>query len=100
MSDSRFTIEGLKSDFDSPEKNLWAAVLSQAITDFHKTGKNGDETPTAKSARLWIFSERQDYFGSFINLCHLFDIDPARVRKKLLSDDCNVRPYGSGRQRL
>lgn len=85
MRDRSFPLEGLKDDYSSPEKNLWAQVLLYGITDFlDDETKDGKETARARKARLWIFSDRTDHFGSFINLCHLFDLDPARVRKRLL----------------
>jgi hypothetical protein len=59
-----------------PHRNLWAAVLQQAIEDVaKKNGKSG-------TAREWFESSR-DGVGSFLWVCGVLDFDPEQIGKKL-----------------
>lgn len=55
----------------SPEKSLWAAVLSRAIRDSikYKTEKDG------RSARRWINNHLRTDFRSFRWVCEVLDIE-------------------------
>jgi len=58
-------------------KSLWAAVLQQAIED--ALNHNGYYT-RSKEAMTWLRC-KNDGVGSFLWICHLFDLNPECVRK-------------------
>ena len=69
------------TDFEGVKKNeyfLWAAVLEQAILDL-----NEPEYSIRHSALQWIKS-RDEHFSSFVFCCLLLDLDPNKVRNKIL----------------
>ena len=68
-------------------RDLWAAVLHQAIddavsdsTDLRATGTNATAAECL-SARRWIASDRL-LFNSFVSLCGILELDPGSVRKE------------------
>jgi hypothetical protein len=60
--------------WDSPEKHLWYTVLFDGIQGSLR-GNVWD--------RDWIRSEAHDRLNTFVCLCELFQVDPARVRRVL-----------------
>jgi hypothetical protein len=55
-------------------RNLWAAVLKQAIKDAKQDLKNSLTSPG-----LWFYSDSQA-IGSFLWICGVLNIDPDSVR--------------------
>jgi hypothetical protein len=55
-------------------RNLWAAVLKQAIKDAQQNVKGALTSP-----QLWFESESQTV-GSFLWICSALNIDPDSVR--------------------
>lgn len=55
-------------------RNLWAAVLKQAIKDAKNTLNNSLTSPG-----LW-FSSRSHEIGSFLWICGILNVDPESVR--------------------
>ena len=69
-------------------RDLWAAVLHQAIddavsdsTDMRATGTKATAAECL-SARRWIASDRW-LFNSFVALCDMLELDPGRVRAEV-----------------
>jgi len=69
-------------------KDLWAAVLHQAIddaisdsTDIHATSTKPTATECL-SARRWIASDRW-LFNSFRGVCDMLELDFGRVRQEI-----------------
>ena len=62
-----------------PEVSLWAAVFQLGVADYFLSEKNPDQ----RKAKSWLLSDRTDHFGSFVNLCRMFGLDPVEVRKVL-----------------
>ena len=60
-------------------RNLWAAVLKQAIKDSRQCSKDSFNNP-----RLWFISESQEV-GSFLWICAVLNIDP-----ELIGSHCKV----------
>ena len=69
-------------------RDLWAAVLHQAIddavsdsTDLRATGTKATAAECL-SARRWIASDRW-LFNSFRGVCDMLELDPGRVRQEI-----------------
>ena len=75
-----------------PELSLWSSILELAIIDY--TSKYYSER---ESASAWIFSDDKNRITSFDSVCELFDINPNRLRKKLLDDPMAIRNRMSGK---
>ena len=63
------------------EKQLWCAVIRQALDDVTWTTPYGEHAASAEHARVqaraWLMSNSRD----FKEVCYLAGFDPARVRK-------------------
>jgi len=67
-----------------PEKDLWAAVLMQAIEDLAKyNAGSASKRYLANASREWIESQEIGV-GSFSWVCFSWDIDPIAARENLL----------------
>jgi len=55
-------------------KNLWSAVLKQAIKDANQNTKYPFNNP-----RLW-FQSKNHTVGSFLWICNILNIDPESIR--------------------
>lgn len=69
-------ISYVKSCSNGACKSLWGAVLEQAIEDA-LNGKGYDER---KEAMRWLRC-KNDGVGTFLWICHLFDLNPECVRE-------------------
>ncbi|MBF0463396.1 MAG: hypothetical protein HQL87_18705 [Magnetococcales bacterium] len=70
----------------TPETRLWAAVLRQAVDDL-------EHSDTRLDAKLWLESD-DDEPGSFVFVATVLDVDPRRLRKRILQiDKANRRQY-------
>ena len=78
---------------NSPEKNLWAAVLLQAFVDLEVlTFGNLTKSSLARGqGEAWIKSNRNDYIGSFLYVCDVLDLDPEFVRAKFVKAQERVK---------
>jgi hypothetical protein len=70
------------------EVNLWVAVLQQAAAD--ASGRDLDQPWRRREALDWFFSGAETV-GSFRWIAHSFNLNPARLREKLL-----IRSQASG----
>lgn len=72
------------------ERELWSAVLGQAIEDLtdSRAGSEG------YSARLWFESDNHEP-GSFLWICDHLELEASSIRRGVLE-----RPSTSGRLRL
>jgi hypothetical protein len=62
-------------------KNLWAAVLEQAIQDAQceiASYKDKVEYIFSRNALEWFYSDGRE-IGSFLWICNILDIDPKSV---------------------
>ena len=75
-------------------KFLWALVLVTAYEDAIEVNSSTDQRDTA-SARAWIMNNDHKNFNSFLNICQIFDLDPSKIRKQMISKiyDVNKKPY-------
>jgi len=73
----------------SRARGLWAAVMQGAVSDV--LGKNSTtkgrnrsvvNTELARSARMWFASDERGV-GTFLWICGLLELDPAKVRARL-----------------
>lgn len=62
-------------------KNLWKAVLSQAVKDI--SSKN---VRINRAAKYW-FTRKNDNCGTFIWICLVLNYDANTLRKKLLKHE-------------
>ena len=89
---------------ESPERTLWAAVLTQALEDLHSDmGLHGNQTGKSARARLrarlrtraevrsWV-TARCTSVGSFSWVCEVLHLDAALLRAAL------AEPAGVGSQ--
>ena len=69
-----------------PECQLLWAVLEEAISTYMKyataTSRRGQRF--FSEAEDWIFQNNSHWLFSFINICHILDIDPSYLRTGLL----------------
>lgn len=67
------------------EVALMRAVLEDAIECFQKQSrKNGRRAHRlAREAEEWLFKDDQQWPFSFLNICHVLDIDPGYIRRGL-----------------
>ena len=72
---------------------LWAAVLLQAVKDFHDAGESSQAYCNKRNAIVWIESPSED-FGSFLWICDLFSLDAGLVRARIKREDCGLTPIG------
>lgn len=75
-----------------PERDLWAAVMCQAIDDMFYDGRAADSVVARRNAVAWIKSPGRNV-GSFDWVCRVFDLNPTRARTKLLSIQTLPRIY-------
>lgn len=70
-----------------PEKKLMLAVLQDAIDCFRKNVFSNREKKNElfHEAEAWILDDDDSDLFSFENICEVFDIDPAYLRKGLMS---------------
>ena len=61
-------------DMEQKYRNLWAAVLKQAIKDANQNTKNPLNNPY-----LWFHSDSHAV-GSFLWICNILNIDPESIR--------------------
>jgi hypothetical protein len=79
-------------------KNLWAAVLEQAIQDAQcemASNKENVEYIFTRNALEWFYGEGRE-IGSFLWICNILDIDPKSVLA-LFINKSNVK-IGQSRQ--
>ena len=60
---------------DAPYRNLWAAVLEQAVKDVLQCTASLDRERTLS----WFESKRKDV-GSFLWICNVLDLNPETIR--------------------
>jgi len=74
-----------------PQKNVWAAVLIQAIDDLNvksipqESEKSQNDKEYLKNQANAYFKSKRMSMGSFVWICELFDIDPDVARKAILN---------------
>lgn len=62
------------------------AILSDAIDCFlAKQGGAAERKKLHREAAAWIFSDDPTWTFSFVNVCDALEIDPSRLRQRLLS---------------
>ncbi len=59
-------------------RNLWAAVLEQAIYDLKRTH-------TKKAAREWFYADTNSEISSFIWICKVLNVLPNKTRELIIS---------------
>lgn len=72
---------------------LWAAVLLQAVKDFHHAGESSQAYWNKRNAMVWIESPSED-FGSFLWICDLLSLDAGLVRARINCGDFELTPIG------
>lgn len=76
----------MENEYNTPEHQLWAAVLFQAIHDVHIKESEKHPRYWRDDARAWV-QAKQISIGSFIWLCELFDMDIKQVRSLVLGKE-------------
>jgi hypothetical protein len=71
----------------SPEHRLALAVLAEAVVDIqsYRKKRTRPRQKAYETAVDWIGAEDRKWDFSFLNLCDVFDLDPALLRKQLLA---------------
>ncbi len=65
-------------DYNSPEKNLVAQILKQAMDDLWLHPKSSDSS-------LGFFMSRELHYGSYLWCCEILDVTPAYINKQIYS---------------
>src|SRR4029453_7751603 len=70
----------------SPERELMAAVLEEALADYQRCWKARDKKAMERfaDAQAWILNADSEWIFSFINCCGVLRIDPDYLRRGLL----------------
>ena len=70
----------------SPEHELMAAILDEAIADYQRCWKARDKKAMQQfaDARAWILESNSDWIFSFVNCCEAIGIEPDYLRQGLL----------------
>lgn len=76
---------------DCGEKSLLFAMLEDAIRQIQGDGGSGRRRNARRAARLWIRTVR-DTWGGFDFICAIFDLDAAKLRRRLLGDGTRIKP--------
>lgn len=74
-----FDFEEIKKQASTPELALWAAVVSEAVTQSVSIGKNIE---TRAAARRWFLS-KNDGAGSFLWCAGWLNLDVEAVRAQM-----------------
>jgi hypothetical protein len=67
-------------------KLLLAAIIRRSAFDIalYKGAKKLHKRRLWEESYRWMFSDRDDYFTSFVSLCTVLDQDPETIRRKTL----------------
>lgn len=74
-----------RQEFWSPEKELAAAVLTDALLEVRDFINQPSHKRRLAEELEWIFSDDSDWLFSFVRLCEIFALEPGFVRKTVLS---------------
>ena len=67
-------------------KLLLAAIIRRSAFDIalYKGATKLSKRRLWEESYRWMFSDREDYFTSFVSLCTVLDQDPIAIRRKTL----------------
>ena len=73
------------SDPAEPERALIFAVLAEAVETYQKFAfsNSGRGTALFREAQAWLWNDQTDGLFSFLNICAMFGLDPASLRRGL-----------------
>ena len=75
-------------------KDLWAAVLFQAMQDLIKPkGKPRDKMRFRDSALAWFNNRTDDGLNSFLGICDNLKMDPDKTRAAILSREAGGQTW-------
>jgi hypothetical protein len=83
-----------RAEYLEPEKALIAAILEDAIHEYHKyrDARDAAGKERFREAEEWIMHEGDEWIFSFDNVCEFLGLDPEYLRRGLLEMD----RHGSG----
>ena len=66
-------------------RRLWLAVLQRSLQDYalYCDATDPEGLQELAEVRSWLYSDGEDYVGSFRSICGILDIDAARVLRHL-----------------
>jgi hypothetical protein len=78
-----------RAEYLEPEKALIAAILEDAIHEYHKYRDTRDAAGKERfrEAEEWIMHEGDEWIFSFDNVCEFLGLDPEYLRRGLLETD-------------
>jgi hypothetical protein len=70
----------------SPERELMAAVLEEALADYQRCWKARDKKAMERfaDAQTWILDSNSEWIFSFVNCCEALGIEPDYLRQGLI----------------
>jgi hypothetical protein len=70
----------------SPERELMAAVLEEALADYQRCWKARDKKGMERfaDAQAWILESDSEWIFSFVNCCEALGIEPGYLRQGLI----------------
>lgn len=68
--------------YQEPERNLWAAMLAQAIQEAELDSWHPTNRRLRTKARAWLVSDEMRV-GSFRWVCRVLDLTPGFIRRRL-----------------
>ena len=89
MSDSteaeRYLDTFRRSEYVEPEKALIAAILEDAIHQYHKNRHTRDAAGKEqfREAEEWIMHKGNGWIFTFVNVCEFLGLDPEYLRRGL-----------------
>ncbi len=72
----------IRQDDVQPFLKLWGEVMRLGVADFC-TARASRSQGEGHPATIWFWSD-DVHTGSFVWLCHLFDLDPTHARSQVL----------------
>jgi hypothetical protein len=86
-----------RSDPAEPERALIFAVLAEAVETYQKFAfsNSGRGRALFREAQAWLWDDETDGLFSFLNICAMFGLDPASLRRGLSrwrANRCNLSP--------
>ena len=82
--------ENYEAGYDTPERNLWAAVISQAMEDYFTDpfsmkcrSKQKRSLRDKNEAKYWLLKSKRKDIGSFFWICAQLELDAELIRRQI-----------------
>ena len=85
LASHQYVLNHRRSDPAEPERALIFAVLAEAVETYQKFAFSNSRHGRAlfREAQAWLWDDGTDGLFSFLNICAMFGLDPASLRRGL-----------------